>query len=248
MYQGDQDFATWLHDQGYQFEGRQFRLFGFSRLDLRPYDRRGDRMVMRGNHASLQLGFALPESGQHFLRGLFAEQTFPLGDQKTMVDFQVESIELQPVPDWGNRSSPSSHAETLRGGTKGPSSIYRASNPICVSRPRPDGKADYLHPDEPDYVERLYQNLMNKMQSYTLAVGGMAMPIPPYDPALFDLEILSEPRSQLITIAVGTPRETEVRGYRYDFRLHCDPSWQEFVWNVGLGEKNSQGFGFVEVR
>lgn len=231
MYQGDRDFATWLHDQGYQFEGRQFRLFGFSRLDLRPYDRRGDRMVMRGNHASLQLGFALPESGQHFLRGLFAEQTFPLGDQKTMVDFRVESIELQPVPNFENRTF-----------------TFRASNPICVSRPRPDGKADYLHPDEPDYVERLYQNLMNKMQSYTLAVGGLAPPIPPYDPALFDLEILSEPRSQLITIAVGTPRETEVRGYRYDFRLHCDPSWQEFVWNVGLGEKNSQGFGFVEVR
>lgn len=230
LYQGDQKFATWLHEQGYQFQDKKFRLFGFSRMDLRPYERLGDRLKMLGDKAQVQIGFALPDTGQHFLSGLFAEQTFGLGDKISQVDFEVEAIKLQPIPVWEAQSS-----------------VFRASNPICVSRPKEVGYADYLHPEEPDYVQRLYQNLMNRMQSYTLALGGLALPIPPHHSDLFDLEILSEPKSQKITIAVGTKRQTEVIGYRYDFRLYCDPSWREFIWKAGLGEKNSQGFGFLEL-
>jgi CRISPR-associated endoribonuclease Cas6 len=229
LYEGDRDFATWLHEQGYQFKGKRFRLFCFSRLDLRPYQQQGDRLIMQGERAQLELGFALPESGQHFLTGLFAQQQFRLGDRRSQVAFEVESLELLPAPAFDQ-----------------PAVTWQALSPICVSRPRPDSNnAAYLHPEEPDYVSRLYQNLMHKMQSYTLARGGLAMPIPAYQPEVFDLEVLSPPKSDLITLAAGTSRETEVRGFRYAFRLHCDPSWQAFLWQVGLGEKNSQGFGFV---
>lgn len=231
LYRSDQDFAQWLHDQGYPYESKRFRLFGFSRLDLRPYDRRGDRLLMQGEQARLELGFALPDSAQHFLQGLFAQQSFRLGDRRSQVAFRVEGVQILPSPAWAEGAT-----------------AFRASNPIVVSRPNERGHADYLSPDDPEYVPRLYQNLMHKMQSYTLALGGLAMPIPPHQPELFDLELLSEPKSQKITIAVDTPRQSEVVGYRYDFRLHCAPQWRDFVWQVGLGEKNAQGFGFVRVH
>ena len=227
--QADQQFATWLHDQGYQFEGKQFRLFGFSNLDLRPFDRQGDRIRMKGDCAKLELGFGLPESGQHFIQGLFAEQSFRLGDQQSQVDFAVETLDLLAPPLFTSQTR------------------WRTLSPVCVSRNREDGSVHYLHPEEEDYPARLYHNLMRKMQSYTLAQGGLALPIPPYEPSLMRFELLSQPRSSLITLAAGTPRETRVRGYRYDFRLEADPSWLEFVWSVGLGEKNSMGFGFVGV-
>ena len=89
---------------------------------------------------------------------------------------------------------------------------------------------------------------MNKRQSYLIAQGALPAPYQPYWPELFQLKLLSAPRSQLVTIAAHTKQETQVRGYRFDFQLRCDPGWLSFLWNAGLGEKNSQGFGCISLR
>lgn len=227
LYQGDKEFATWLHDQGYQFEGKRFRLFGFSKLDFRPFGFREDRIIMHGEFATFELGFALPASAHHFLKGLFAQQEFSLGDRVSQVRLRVFSVEMVPTPSF------------IAYGTR-----FRAFSPVCVSRPQANGGAKYLAPEDPEYVARLCNNLLRRMKSYHQALGDFWTP-PDYDPDLFQFELLTEPRQKLITIAAHTPQESKIKGYTYDFKLACDPSWMDFMWKSGLGEKNAQGFGFV---
>lgn len=225
----DTDFARFLHDEGYLHEGRRFRLFCFGDLDARPFRREGDRLRLLGPSARLVMSFALPQAAQHFLQGMLAQQALRLADRHSGVDFLIESVRMLPEPVF-----------------TGADVVWQTASPVVVSRPNARGHADYLAPDAPDYAERLYANLMSKYQAHTTAGGGHLPPPLPYDPALFDLEVLSAPRSRLVTIAAGTPRETQVRGFHYRLRLRCAPDWQAFIWRAGLGEKGSQGFGLLE--
>jgi len=224
----DTAFAHWLHEEGYAFAGRRFRFFCFGDLDVRPFRREGDRLQLLGRQVKLTVSFALPTGAQHFLQGLFAEQELRLADRRSGVDFRIDSVEMLPEPSFS-----------------APSIRLRTASPVVVSRPNERGHADYLHPSEPDYAERLYENLMAKIHALIVAEGGIPEPYLPYKSAAFDLRLLSEPRSRLVTIAADTPRETQVRGYHYDFELTCDPAWQQVIWQVGWGEKGSQGFGLV---
>lgn len=228
LAQGDQAFATWLHDQGYRLEGRQFRLFSFSQLDARPFSIQGNCLQFNGPGAWLELGFCVHEAAGHFLQGLFEQQTFTLGDVQQRVEFQVESVEILPTPtftdDWQQ---------------------CRALGPICASLTRGPGEpVEYLAPDHPCYVDRLHQNLHSKWLSYQQTLG-----LPATEPeGGFDLRVTSRPQSRLIAIAPGTERETKVRGFLYDFELRCPAPWKRFLWQTGLGEKNSMGFGLFAFR
>lgn len=224
----DAGFAQWLHDEGYRFEGRRFRFFCFGDLDLRPFRREGDRLRLLGREVRLLVSFALPQGAQHFLQGMFAEQVLWLGDRRSGVDFQIDRVETLPEPTF--------LARQLR---------LRTASPVVVSRPNDRGHADYLPPDDPEYAERLYLNLTSKLQAYAAVEGKQTASFLPHARDVFDVELLSEPRSRLVTVAAGTPRQTQVRGYHYEFDLICDPTWQKVVWDAGLGEKNSQGFGLV---
>ena len=69
----DEDYASFLHEQGYRYGSKAFKFFTFS--DLRtPFDIRDDRLVMRTNTASLTICFHVPGAAENFIRGLFMNQ------------------------------------------------------------------------------------------------------------------------------------------------------------------------------
>ncbi len=225
--EADADFATWLHDQGYRLGGRQFRLFVFSQLDVRPFAIEGGCLRIRGELARLEIGFCLDEAGGHFLQGLFEQQVFTLGDAQHRVDLAVESIEMLPPPVW-------------EGGWQ----RFRAHSPVCVSQTRGPGQpVAYLAPDHPAYALRLADNLQHKLNSRAAALGQAA----PIANEGWGFRLESRPKSRLITIAPGTERETKVRGYLYDFALRAPQAWKEMMWYAGLGEKNAMGFGYASL-
>jgi CRISPR-associated endoribonuclease Cas6 len=59
--------------------------------------------------------------------------------------------------------------------------------------------------------------------------------------------LLSAPKEKKIIIKAGTPEETKVRAYLFDFELQAPVPLLEFGYDAGFGEKNSTGFGCVEV-
>jgi CRISPR-associated endoribonuclease Cas6 len=107
--------------------------------------------------------------------------------------------------------------------------------------------ARYCVPDEPDYGERLMMNLIHKYIALQTFLGKAIDPSA-VAPAAFQYKLLSQPWKRAITIAAHSERETRLIGYQYDFELQAPLPLLQVMYDAGLGEKNSMGFGFVEVK
>ena len=65
--------------------------------------------------------------------------------------------------------------------------------------------------------------------------------------AFCGFNLLSVPKSVLITIKANTPQQTKVRGYRYDFEITLPIELMRLLYDCGIGEKNSMGFGMIKI-
>ena len=218
-------YAEWLHENGFQLEnGKTFKLFTFSRL--KPEDfrilRQSNQLELLSDKVEWQISFLPENSTQKFIEGLFQKRVFEVGNKRSVVQFQVENIEMMSPPDYSDTMT------------------FEALSPISVSKRLEDGRDYYPQNGEEfkkaDWVrDRLLQNLLDKYE----AIEGK-----PYEGDSFlDMMTLSEPKSSLVTIKAGTPQETKVRGFMCKLALHCPTELMRIAYESGLGEGNSQGFG-----
>jgi len=113
--------------------------------------------------------------------------------------------------------------------------VFKCLSPVTASTFR-DGKIWYLRPHEQDFYHHLSENLRKKY----LIVHGKE----------FKGEILVEPlfekqkgkMSFLIDIKGG-----KITAFKIPFRVSASPEMNKIAYDCGLGEKNSQGFGMLEV-
>jgi len=240
IYVGNSDFSRWLHEQGYSYESKRFKLFTFSKLFIRPHwDRFGDRIKIFSGKAELQLSFYVDEAVEHFIIGLFQNQHFSLGDRHSEAKFEVLTVERLPDPSFGSEA------------------VLECISPLCLSRNNEErGQPEYLAPDFPDYQRYFFDNLFYKY----LAAGQSSPILAGIGEGGIDslreqanarqplaINVLSDPKSRLIKIKADTPQETSVRGYSYRFKISAPPELIEFGYHAGFGEKNSLGFGCVSV-
>jgi CRISPR-associated endoribonuclease Cas6 len=61
-------------------------------------------------------------------------------------------------------------------------------------------------------------------------------------------ELGKTPKSKLVTIKPFTREESRVRGFLYEFSLTAPREIHQLIQSAGFGEKNSMGFGWVEVE
>ncbi|MBL6447072.1 CRISPR-associated endoribonuclease Cas6 [Fulvivirga sp. 29W222] len=231
--EANQKLATSLHLQGYGEGNRKFKLFNFGPLDLRPYHFHRDRGVFEllGDQAKLSIGFYLPDMAEPFIKGVFLNNEVYIGDRINGVSLKVDQVEVADRPGF---------SETM---------TYRLLSPCCVTRPpgEEEAYAKYLWPDHAEFVPRLIRNLESR---YEVASNIFSMAgVDDFDQegGNIDFKVLgSKFKSKLIKIKALTRSETKVRGWLFDCELTAPVEVQEFVWDVGLGEKGSMGFGMVE--
>ncbi|MBB3186017.1 CRISPR-associated endoribonuclease Cas6 [Microbacter margulisiae] len=221
LAKGNAEYAEWLHENGFSLEGKQFRLFVFSPLLLKASVNKDiNRLILVDDVATMQIGFLPERSTEEFVKGVFAEQRFTLGDKISKVQFSITGIELMPTPEWGGEM----RGETL--------------SPICLSQKNEEGQVHYFSASAPEAGEAVINNLRNKYRAfYGKPFAG--------DTA-FEWETTSEPRAKLITVKAGTPQQTKIRASLCRFRLKADNELLRIGYEAGLGEKNSMGFGMVK--
>lgn len=231
LAQADGDFAEWLHQQGYVYGKRAYRLFTFGKLQPRRYriDRQNKILVLAESPTTLTLSFHVPETVQHFVAGLFENQRFSLGSTHYHVDFEVQTVRMLPPP---------AFKETMR---------YRCESPLLISRLQANSRyPQYLAPDAPDYASLLLANLLRKWRAWQgVTVLSDEMPLEESMPCHlpFDFRLLSEPRSKLLRV-----KHTELRGYEFSFELTAPIELHEIGYYAGFGEKNAAaGMGMVQV-
>ena len=80
LEKSDLQFSTWLHENGYQMNGKRFKLFTFSNLIVPQYgiDKQRERLIVKSDFVTLYITFLPEKSTQQFIQGLFQQQTIQI--------------------------------------------------------------------------------------------------------------------------------------------------------------------------
>lgn len=222
----DKEFCDFLHNKGYAEGHKQFRLFTFSPLNIFPYKiyQKEERIEILSDKTEMFVSFFVDKAAETFIKGLFQNQVFEIGDKISTVRFEVAFIEAVPMPLFGEAVE------------------YECLSPIVVSwKSETDRYAQYLSPTHPNYEKAFVNNLISKYRAMQISLhDGL---VPEENISNFKFELLSEPRKKGITIKKYTPEETKVIGYVFRFRLTAPAELQELGYCAGFGEKNGIGFG-----
>lgn len=228
---GNHEFARFLHERGFDAGHRSYKLFTFSwfKFAERGFRIEGDRLHLLNEAFSFDISFLAPAAMQHFVAGLFSEQSFTLGDRQSQLPLRVKSIEAMPLPDF----------ETVM--------HYRTTSPILVSTLEVDARhATYLSPEDPQFGKLIADNLQNKFFAAVNA-GLVDGKLEFNEVSTPGFRLLSEPRSKVMLIKADSPQQTRIRAYHFDFELSIHPVLQQIGYLSGFGEKNSLGLGGVEI-
>lgn len=93
----DNDFSTWLHDNGYEKDGRKFKLFTFGRLKPVKYRIHKETQLFECQEGptTLEISFLIDDALQHFIYGLFnSEQEVYFGNKQNGGSFQLENVQV----------------------------------------------------------------------------------------------------------------------------------------------------------
>ena len=223
----DEKYATQLHQHGYDFGGKQYKLFTFSGLHPRWFDinKKAKTFILSQAPTRLELSFHIDEAIQHFVIGLFKDQQFSLSSGSFHADFEVSGIQILPKPVFHN------------------SMQFRLMTPLCISRKVEGTKhAVFQSPENEGYVELLLKNLLRKQQATFQQTVGVAQNTVEID-FPYSFELLTKPKSKLFTI-----KGIQIRGFLFDFEIRAPAELLTLGFFAGFGEKNSSlGMGMVMV-
>lgn len=213
-------YAGLLHDNGDNPGGRAYRYFNYSPLQFRKasIDNMQRLIEIKDPVVQLQVGFHRDKTAGIFLRGLQQQNLVYIGNGRHGIRLQIESIRELNLPPARFR---------IR---------WLTLSPVVISQSNPAGKySRYLSPDDKNYAAMICSNLLRR-------AGAEKENIP----LNFKAHVSGRPR--LVTIKAGSNQQSRIKGYQYSFTLSAPPHIQQLLWNCGLGEKNSTGFGWCEIQ
>jgi len=230
------EYATWLHDKGYMdSKGKPRKLFNFSSLKITPRAKlQNDSLIIsESSQVILYISSPLLEDFiQNFVQGIFLDQKIKIANQRTAGNFHVSKVFVMPKPEFNEKTQ------------------YKLLSPLLLSTMRErNGKLYqyYLRSDDEEIEKIVKQNILRK---YEIIYKKEFLPTK----FIFNLDqnyIASKggPNSisKLITINKDK-EEIKVKAFVAPFTLETDIELHELIYECGIGEKNSQGFGMVEVK
>ena len=116
------------------------------------------------------------------------------------------------------------------------SAEFKTMSPV-MARIKRDDKIWDLNPGDLQFYTALQKNLLNKYRAFHGRYNG--------DEYLKIAPDMGSVKRKRITIKKDS-METYHRAYQMRFMAEGDPRLLEFIYDCGLGEKNSMGFGMVE--
>ena len=217
----DKDYSLWLHENGFIAGGKRFKLFTFSNLIVSQYSihKERQRLIIKSDTVEWYISFLPEKSTQQFIEGVFRQQSFHIADKISGVEFLVREVQVMPPLDYLKEM------------------YFQTLSPVCVSKRRDDGKSDYLSPTDSSYVSGLVTGLLARYEAYygKEYEGEVCC----------DFQVLNEPKPVLIKIKEGTPQQTFVKGFRYNFKVNLPEVLMSIGYESGWGEKGAIGFGMI---
>ncbi|SHK20745.1 CRISPR-associated protein, Cas6 family [Anaerobranca californiensis DSM 14826] len=212
----DEIFRSFLHNEGFAYEKRNFKLFTFSKLlGSFAIDKEQGRIIFQ-SPVKLFVSSPVDKFINEFGRTLIEKETFYLGKNKVKVD-RINTNEL------------ALDKNEVKIRTLSPIVVYST---VTIY----DKKQTIYHkPGEEGFEILLKENLEKK---YTTIFGKKL------EEKDFEIKAIYPER---IKMAIIKYKGTVIKGYSGDFILKGNPELIKLAYDTGLGSKNSQGFGCIEV-
>ncbi|MCK9878899.1 CRISPR-associated endoribonuclease Cas6 [Frankia sp. Ag45/Mut15] len=194
----DAELAAELHSRGYA--GSSLRPLGICSPQFHGTLRSRGTYTTSAN-GSLWLGSPVPRISSALLAGIAGKRSL----RWASLTLSVRGVQLEPTPDH------------LAG-----EALFSTRTPVLIK-----WEDRYIHPDHPQFAERLSHNLRHKADFLGL-------------PAENEVEVVSSgpPRKFLVQRA---PRH----GSTAELRIRADPTLLDAVYDWGLGLSTNQGFGWI---
>jgi CRISPR-associated endoribonuclease Cas6 len=220
----DPAYRLFLHNEGYRYENRTFRLFTFSRLQGSWKVDKEKKQIIFDSPVYIQIASPLT----------------PFMQQIAM------SILMGEKSNWGKNAISVTGVEVLNDILPNDKCVWkvRTLSPIVTYSTLMEGEKKttrYYRPDESSFQTLIRDNLRKKadlLQEY----------YPNDYPALegdFVIRPLFNPLKKGSTALYY--KEFFIKGYMGDFELKCSREWIKVALDTGLGAKNAQGLGMVEL-
>nr|WP_320120631.1 CRISPR-associated endoribonuclease Cas6 [uncultured Marinifilum sp.] len=226
LKQADNKFASFLHEQGYgQSETKLYKLFCFSRLNFgKPKLWKEKKLFEISAHEiKLQISFDVNEAATTFIKGLFMQQEFYLGDKFNGIDFKVANVAALPEPIF---------SETMH---------YRLQTPWVVSyKTENDKHPQYLSPTNTNFETLTIKHISEKFNNTRNTESVL--------PIQIKLKLTNDFKRSGFVMKPGTREQSRIVGNLFEFDLTAPLEVQQMVWNAGVSEKSSSGFGWLEKK
>ena len=224
-HQIEATLASWLHEEGYRTGERQFKLFTFSRITPTGQTRyrihNGD--ISFDGPVSFVLAAVNSQLLSSLAEHLLKASSVCLGRNKVT----ARGVEVLRSPDF-------THHSNFRVKTLSPITTYST-----LLHPSGSKKTYYYSPFERNWHEQLRDNLVRK----AAALGWQDDAAQKLEHASFKPLRVSQKDQKIITY-----KGTVIKGWMGTYELSGVPeAYLELLYDAGLGAKNSQGFGMVEV-
>lgn len=222
----DEKYSLWLHNNGYSVNGsKRHKLFTYSPFIfdcVRPSSQERCLQIL-GDYAVWYISFIPEKSTSEFVKGIFANQSFIIGNSTFKVKFAIVYVERIIGPSMLDKMT------------------FQTMSPVCVKLHN-GNKVKYLSPDNPLFAKGIFESLCSKYES----INNCHLDI---CPDIFKFKLIGNVvKSKLITIKEGTPNETKVRGFLFNFEMEAPIEFMEIAYEGGIGEQCSQGFGFIRIK
>ena len=220
LAESNPEYADFLHDEGYHADAKRFKLFTFSQL-MAERRRIIGAEIQFGSTLTWFVSSPVERFLSHFADTLLTEGSLFIGSQR----LKIKDVSVPRVPQF--------RSET----------VFRCLSPIVMSTVHEhDGKrrTHYCLPDDPHLSDLIRQNLLNKHR----AIHGHF----PHDDTLsfrFDERYIRRKRGRVTRLVDF--KGIKVRGILCPFRVSGSVALIQVGYECGFGDKNSAGFGMVEV-
>jgi|SRR5690606_3355850 len=226
---GSPEFAEFLHEKGYQLNGKKYKLFTFA-LRFDKAEVKNEFINLPPSNAALYISTPLIEDFlKNFIIGTFEQKFIELNFPGNRIKFIIKSAELIPSPEFQ------------------PAMKFKLLSPMVLSTGRVENLKivqKFLKPQNISTINKvLTANLKNKYYLVNKAEKEFDEVKLKWDD---DYLLRKERVTKKVTIKkYGTP-PINIIGIQAPFEIEADPELLKTGYECGFGEKNSMGFGMAE--
>lgn len=209
----DEKYMDFLHNKGYKFNERAYKLFTFSKISGAFKMDKENRKIIFLKDMKLTISSAVDEFMEYLLSSiLIGNNPINIGG----ANVKISRVEVKNSPDLSNKAQ-----------------VYTLS-PVTVYSTLQDKQTRFYNPFDREFSEYIRNNLLHKYEAY-------------YG---------SQPENTDFTIKpIGAVKEARVNykgfhilSYNCEMEMEGGEELLQMAYDAGLGGKNSQGFGCIEVK